>query len=89
MLEAALAGPAPLGAVFLDDVHYADEASLDFLTYLARRVHDRPILMLFTWRSDEVDSSHRLRRLLAEAARAGFGTVETGWSRLGRRRRRG
>ncbi len=74
VLETALAGSAP-GVLFFDDVHYADEASLDFLTYLARRLGDRPMLVLFTWRSEEVDSTHRLRRLLTENARAGLATA--------------
>jgi DNA-binding SARP family transcriptional activator len=74
VLETAVSGPAP-GVLCIDDVHYADEASLDFLTYLARRLRDRRLLVLFTWRSEEVDSTHRLRRLLAEGVRAGFATA--------------
>jgi DNA-binding SARP family transcriptional activator len=74
VLEAAVAGDAP-GVVFFDDVHNADEASLDFLTYLARRLRDRPMLVLFTWRAVEVHSTHRLRRLLAENVRARLATI--------------
>jgi tetratricopeptide (TPR) repeat protein len=74
VLETAVAGSAP-GIIFFDDVHYADEASLDFLTYLARRLRDRRMLLLFTWRSEELDSGHRLRRLLAENTRAGLATA--------------
>ena len=41
VLSAACEGPAP-GLVFLDDVHAADEATLDAVTYLGRRLRDRP-----------------------------------------------
>ncbi len=74
VLERALGGPAPGGLLF-DDVHNADEASLDFLAYLARRLHGHPMLLLLTWRSEDVDPKHRLRRLLAEGIRGGFATA--------------
>jgi DNA-binding SARP family transcriptional activator len=74
VLEAAVAGAAP-GVVLFDDVHNADDASLDFVAYVARRLRERPLLLLFTWRSDEVGASHRLRRLLSETTRAGLATA--------------
>jgi DNA-binding SARP family transcriptional activator len=74
VLERALGGPAP-GALLFDDVHNADEASLDFLAYLARRLHGRPMLLLLTWRSEEADSTRKLRRLLGESVRGGFATA--------------
>lgn len=68
-------GPGNLpGILFLDDLHWADESSLDLLAYLTRRLAapgGRPLLMLVTWRSEEVPPGHRLRGLLAELARAG------------------
>lgn len=49
-------------AVFvLEDLHWADEATLDLFTFLARRVADRPVLVIATFRSDEVDDRHPLR----------------------------
>jgi DNA-binding SARP family transcriptional activator/predicted ATPase len=43
------------GAVilFLDDVQWADRATLDFLSYLARRVSGERVLLLFTYRLDQ------------------------------------
>ena len=73
-LLAALGGPPP-GALSLDDLHWADEASLDLLTYLVRRLDDKPILILVTWRPEEVPEGHRLRGLLAEARRSGAATA--------------
>ena len=63
----AVAGGEPAGVLFFDDVHWADEASLDLLTFLTRRRLSGPICMLMTWRSGEIPNGHRLRRLLAES----------------------
>ena len=79
VLLALLDGPRP-GVLFLDDLQWADEASLDLLTYLVRRLEGRPLLVLVTWRAEDVPESHRLRGLLAEARRSGAATV----LRLGR-----
>jgi DNA-binding SARP family transcriptional activator len=74
VLLAALGGPVP-GVLLLDDLHWADEASLDLLTYLARRLAGQPLCIVVTWRSEQVHGGHRLRRLAAEAQRAGGATV--------------
>jgi len=74
MLLAALRGPVP-GVLVLDDLHWADEASLDLLTYLVRRLAGQPLCIVVTWRSEQVQGGHRLRRLAAEAQRAGGATV--------------
>ena len=80
-LLAVLGGPPP-GVLLLDDLQWADEASLDLLTYLVRRLGDKPLLVLVTWRPEEVPEGHRLRGLLAEARRSGEATV-LGLGRLG------
>lgn len=59
------------GVLFLDDVQWADEASLDLLTYLAHRLHRRSLLVLLTWRDESNAREQRLRQLLAEGERAG------------------
>jgi predicted ATPase/DNA-binding SARP family transcriptional activator len=70
VLLAAIAGSQP-GVIFIDDLHWADEASLDLLTYLARRSERRPALLLAAWRGEDLPAEHRLRRLLAETQRNG------------------
>ncbi len=65
----------PTGVLFLDDVQWADEASLDLLAYLARRLRGRPVLLVATWRTELVPPDHRLRRLTADARRSGVATV--------------
>jgi DNA-binding SARP family transcriptional activator len=74
VLLAALRGPVP-GVLLLDDLHWADEASLDVLTYLVRRLAGQPVCILVTWRSEQVQGGHRLRRLAAEAQHTGGATV--------------
>ncbi len=59
------------GAILVDDLHWADDSSVELLMYLARRLADRPLCLVVTWRSEEVPAGHRLRRFLAERSRAG------------------
>ena len=65
VLVAAAGGSRP-GLVLVDDADTADEASLDALAYLARRLQDRALLLVLTFRSERVPPGHRLRRLAAE-----------------------
>ncbi len=48
----------------LDDLHWFDQASLDFVRFLARQVSQHPILILATYRSDELHRRHLLYTLL-------------------------
>jgi DNA-binding CsgD family transcriptional regulator len=41
-------------ALLVEDVHWADTATLDFLTYLTRAVRADPVIVVVTCRSDEV-----------------------------------
>ncbi|MBA2421418.1 MAG: AAA family ATPase, partial [Thermoleophilaceae bacterium] len=74
VLDAACRGDAA-GVLLVDDVHAADDATLDFLTYLARRLRGRPLLLVVSWRSEAVPAGHRLRRLASDLARDGAATV--------------
>ncbi len=49
-----------------EDVHWADEASLDLLRYLARRIHNLPVMLVLTYRDDELAAQHPLRTLLGD-----------------------
>jgi DNA-binding CsgD family transcriptional regulator len=67
--------PAVLAAVsrvptllIVEDVHWADRATLDLLKYMARRISGRPVLLAISYRDDEVDSRHHLITLLGETA---------------------
>jgi predicted ATPase/DNA-binding CsgD family transcriptional regulator len=51
----------------VEDLHWCDDTSLEFLHYLARRCSTHPLLLLLTYRSDEVRP--RLRHFLAQMDR--------------------
>jgi len=61
-------GPA---VVVLEDVHWADEATLDVLRIVVRRIETLPLLLITTFRHDELDRHHPLRILLGEATAGG------------------
>lgn len=50
--------------VVIEDVHWADEASLDVVRFLGRRLAALPVLLLLTYREDE--AAPDLRRLLGD-----------------------
>jgi DNA-binding CsgD family transcriptional regulator len=52
----------------LEDVHWGDQATLDVLRLLGRRISQVPALVLATYRDDEVDRRHPLRTVLGELA---------------------
>jgi DNA-binding CsgD family transcriptional regulator len=52
--------------VILEDLQWADEATLDVLRLLGNRLDDVPALVVVTYRDDELDRSHPLRLLLGE-----------------------
>ncbi|MGH3111602.1 MAG: AAA family ATPase, partial [Gaiellaceae bacterium] len=57
---------SPVSVVVFDDVHWADEATLDALKYLGRRIERAPCLLVLTYRDDEVGLEHPLRVLLGD-----------------------
>jgi DNA-binding NarL/FixJ family response regulator len=54
----------------LEDVHWADQATLDVLRLLGRRIDSTEALVLATYRDDEVVADHPLRVVLGELASA-------------------
>ncbi len=60
-----LEAPAPTVLV-LEDVHWADEATLDVLRLVARRSETVPALIVASYRDEELARSHPLRLMLGE-----------------------
>jgi DNA-binding CsgD family transcriptional regulator len=54
--------------IVLEDLHWADEATLDIVKYLARRLGEVELFFILTFRDDELSSQHPLRSLLAVLA---------------------
>src|SRR5262245_2742576 len=52
--------------IVLEDLHWADEATLDALRMLGRRVHTFNALVVGTYRDDGLERDHPLRIVLGE-----------------------
>jgi DNA-binding CsgD family transcriptional regulator/tetratricopeptide (TPR) repeat protein len=61
-----LSAPNPLSVVVLEDLHWADEATLDFVRFLGRRIQRTRCLLIGTYRDDELAPTHPLRSVLGE-----------------------
>ncbi|MFJ3672811.1 helix-turn-helix transcriptional regulator [Streptomyces sp. NPDC090106] len=68
-LYGELAGTPHPAVLVVEDVHWADEASLDALRFLVRRMERLPALLVLTYRDDELSREHPLRHLLGEISR--------------------
>lgn len=55
-----------------EDVHWADEATMDLLRYLGRRVLRTRLLVVATYRDDRIGPDHPLRIVLGDLATAGI-----------------
>ena len=52
--------------VVIEDAHWADDATLDFIKFLGRRIERTRALLAVSYRDDEVAASHPLRRVIGE-----------------------
>ena len=68
LLLGELAQAGGLRAVVVEDIHWADEATLDLLRFLARRIGSLPVLLVATYREDELAASYPLRMALGDLA---------------------
>jgi ATP/maltotriose-dependent transcriptional regulator MalT len=64
-----LAGDRPLMLV-IEDLHWADRSTLDLVALLVRALRDARVLLVISFRSDELQRGHPLRSLV------------TGWERV-------
>ncbi|MBP2329875.1 DNA-binding CsgD family transcriptional regulator/tetratricopeptide (TPR) repeat protein [Kibdelosporangium banguiense] len=69
-LQAELSWSATTSVLAIEDVHWADDATLDALSYLVRRVANMPAVLVLTYRDEDIDAMHPLQRVLGLAARA-------------------
>jgi DNA-binding CsgD family transcriptional regulator/tetratricopeptide (TPR) repeat protein len=52
-----------------EDIHWADRSTRDLLDFIARRLRNERVLLIATYRSDELHRRHPLRPWLAEMSR--------------------
>ncbi|HZJ00734.1 MAG TPA: LuxR C-terminal-related transcriptional regulator [Gemmatimonadaceae bacterium] len=69
-LLAAVSSTKTTTVLAFEDVHWADEATLDLLRFVARRIEDRRAVLIATFRNDEVGDLHPLRQVLGDTATA-------------------
>jgi predicted ATPase len=55
--------------VLVEDLHWADDATADFLFYAGRRLDRIPAMVVATYRDDEISSNGALTRLIGELSR--------------------
>lgn len=53
----------------LEDLHWSDRSTRELLGFLARTMHDSSVLVVGTYRSDEMHRAHPLRPFVAELER--------------------
>jgi DNA-binding CsgD family transcriptional regulator len=63
-----LAAERPL-VLAVEDLHWADRSTLDLLSYLVANLAEAAVVLVATYRSDELDRRHPLRPVLAELDR--------------------
>ena len=66
--ELSLAAPA---VVVIEDLHWSDEATLDVIRLLARRIDSVPVLLMLTYRDDQLDRAHPIRSVVGELPGSG------------------
>ena len=64
----AACGPRD-GVVAFEDVHWADEATLELIVFIAHRLSESGPRLIMTWRTEEVPEQHKLRALVSAVRR--------------------
>ncbi len=58
--------PGRASVVVLEDLHWADEATLDFLRFIGRRIQRTSAVFVVTYRDDEISARHPVRGALGD-----------------------
>lgn len=66
-LDVLASGDRP-SVILVEDLHWADDATIDFLRYVSRRIETRPILLILTSRDDERGGRVHVRRIVGAVA---------------------
>jgi DNA-binding CsgD family transcriptional regulator len=71
----------PIVIVF-EDIHWADEATLDLVKFLTRRINRQKCLFILTFRDDQLHFAHPLKAMFAELPPENFSKIQVkGFSR--------
>ena len=58
--------PGTRTVLIFEDIHWADHATLDLIRFLGRRIAALPVLLILSYRSDEVDGDGRLTQIIGD-----------------------
>ena len=61
--------------LFLDDLNWIDEASLELWSYFVRRLRGHALLIIAAWRTESAPHDQRLRKVVTDLQRSGAGTL--------------
>jgi DNA-binding CsgD family transcriptional regulator len=64
--------------IVFEDIHWADEGTLDFIKFFVRRIDQLPCLFILTYRDNEINSRHPLRNLLGHLPADSFTKLSLG-----------
>lgn len=62
--------------IVFEDIHWADEATLDFIKFFLRRIVQTRCLFILTYRDDEIHSGHPLRNVLGDLSPDTFTRIQ-------------
>ncbi len=58
--------------IIFEDIHWADEATLDFIKFFSRRITQLRCLFILTFRDDEINTTHPLRNVFSDLSPDAF-----------------
>ena len=70
-------GDVAPAVIVVEDLHWADSSTRDLIAFLARNIHAARVLLVVTYRTDDLHRRHPLKSLLAELERG-----DASWIRL-------
>jgi DNA-binding NarL/FixJ family response regulator/tetratricopeptide (TPR) repeat protein len=53
----------------LEDLHWADPTSRDLIHFITHHIHSLPMMMLLTYRTDEIPAGHPVHRMVSAVSR--------------------
>src|SRR6478752_10637863 len=62
--------------IVFEDIHWADEATLDFIKFFSRRISQLKCLFILTYRDDEIHPQHPLRNIMGQLSPDSFSRVK-------------
>jgi ATP/maltotriose-dependent transcriptional regulator MalT len=62
--------------IVFEDIHWADEATLDFIKFFARRITQLHCLFLLTYRDTDIHAAHPLRNVLGQLPAGSFTRIQ-------------